>query len=215
MTPGFVANRNFFLTCFKRHSPICFRPMIPKGTSGQLLSVNKFKPGEERIPRSISRFEPVDQRAVSGSAGTLAGKTFHGQHAGKGAGAPRFMVLLITFLIGMAGMSAGAAERSKSEWAYAGANGKLVYKTTPAGDRIMDFSHAGYMGGGVALPAVPVRRTLQPSGGDDDSAAIQAVLNEVAAMGLTNGFRGAILLGPGTFSCSNTITIPASGVVLR
>ncbi|HEU0040139.1 MAG TPA: hypothetical protein VFR76_12790, partial [Verrucomicrobiae bacterium] len=79
----------------------------------------------------------------------------------------------------------------------------------------MDFSHAGYMGGGVALPAVPVRRTLQPSGGDDDSAAIQAVLDEVAAMGLTNGFRGAILLGPGTFSCSNTIMIPASGVVLR
>ena len=54
----------------------------------------------------------------------------------------------------------------------------------------MDFSHAGYMGGGVALPVVAVRRTLKPSGGDDDSAAIQAVINEVAATGLTNGFRG-------------------------
>jgi hypothetical protein len=115
----------------------------------------------------------------------------------------------------MAWMSVAAAERGKSEWVYAGPNGKLVYKTTPAGDRIMDFSHAGYMGGGVALPAVPVKRTLQPSGSDDDSAAIQAAINEVAAMGLTNGFRGAVLLGPGTFSCSNTITIPASGVVLR
>ena len=64
------------------------------------------------------------------------------------------------------------------------------YKTTPAGDRIMDFSHAGYMGGGVALPVVAVRRTLKPSGGDDDSAAIQAVINEVAATALANGFRG-------------------------
>ena len=123
--------------------------------------------------------------------------------------------MLIISAIGIATISTVAAERGKSEWVYAGPNGKLVYKTTPAGDRIMDFSHAGYMGGGVALPEVPVKRTLQPSGGDDDSAAIQAVINEVAAMGLTNGFRGAVLLGPGTFSCSNTITIPASGVVLR
>ena len=37
----------------------------------------------------------------------------------------------------------------------------------------------------------------------------------VAAMKLENGFRGAVLLGPGTFPCSGTLTIPASGVVLR
>jgi hypothetical protein len=39
------------------------------------------------------------------------------------------------------------SEGAGSEWVYAGPSGKLVYKTTPAGDRIMDFSHAGYMGG--------------------------------------------------------------------
>jgi hypothetical protein len=78
----------------------------------------------------------------------------------------------------------------------------------------MDFSYAGYMGGGVALPAVPVRRTIQPSG-TDDTAAIQSALDEVAGMKLENGFRGAVLLGPGTFTCSNTISISASGVVLR
>ncbi len=42
-----------------------------------------------------------------------------------------------------------AAERATSEWVYPGPDRKLVYKTTPTGDRIMDFSHAGYMGGGV------------------------------------------------------------------
>jgi hypothetical protein len=79
----------------------------------------------------------------------------------------------------------------------------------------MDFSSAGYMGGGVALPAVPAKRTVQPSRKGDDTALIQAAINEVAAMPLEGNFRGAVLLAPGTFSCSNTIYIPASGVVLR
>jgi hypothetical protein len=103
----------------------------------------------------------------------------------------------------------------KSEWVYPGKDGKLIYKTTPAGDRIMDFSHAGYMGGGVALPAVPVKYTVKPSGSNDDTEAIQAAINAVSAMPLQNGFRGAVLLLPGKFTCSATLTIAASGVVLR
>ena len=86
---------------------------------------------------------------------------------------------------------------------------------TPRGDRIMDFSHAGYMGGGVALPTVPVKRTVQSSGDADATTAIQSAIDEVAAMPLVNGFRGAVLLGPGTFACSNTIRIASSGIVLR
>jgi hypothetical protein len=104
-----------------------------------------------------------------------------------------------------------------SQWVHPGPDGKLVYKTTERGDRIMDFSYAGYMGGGVALPSVPTKRTVQPSGDatKDDAAAIQAALDEVAALPLENGFRGAVLLAPGTFNCAQTITIRASGVVLR
>jgi hypothetical protein len=108
-----------------------------------------------------------------------------------------------------------AGETARSEWVSTSADGKLVYKATAAGDRIMDFSSAGYAGGGVALPAVPVRRTVSPSGTADDTAVIQAALNEVSALPLDHGFRGAVLLAPGTFPCSNTLTITASGVVLR
>src|ERR1051325_1949499 len=72
-----------------------------------------------------------------------------------------------------------AAAPAKSEWVYPGSNGKLTYKTTPAGDRIMDFSSAGYMGGGIALPTVPVKRTVKPSGTGDDTAMIQSAINEV------------------------------------
>ena len=112
-------------------------------------------------------------------------------------------------------LSSESAELVRSAWVDIGPDDKLTYKTTPAGDRIMDFSHAGYMGGGVALPDVPVKRTLQPSGTNDETVVIQRALDEVTALKLENGFRGAVLLGPGVFPCSGTITISASGVVLR
>ena len=102
-----------------------------------------------------------------------------------------------------------------SSWVRLGPDGRLAYRTTPAGDRIMDFSSAGYAGGGVALPDVPVRRTVNPSGSGDDTAAIQAAIDAVAALPLVDGFRGAILLGPGKFTCAGSLTIAASGLVLR
>ena len=110
---------------------------------------------------------------------------------------------------------AAAADRPTSAWVHPGDDGKLVYRTTETGDRIMDFSHAGYMGGGVALPDVPVKKTIKPTGGDDDAAAIQAAIDEVAALPLEGGFRGAVLLEPGIYRCGGTINITASGVVLR
>jgi hypothetical protein len=114
-----------------------------------------------------------------------------------------------------AALGAPDSDRGTSEWVHANSDGKLVYKTTAAGDRITDFSYAGYMGGGVVIPDVPVIRTVRPTGGADDSDAIQAVIDEVAGMPPRNDFRGAVLLAPGAFPCSKTITISASGIVLR
>jgi hypothetical protein len=109
----------------------------------------------------------------------------------------------------------GCSEGAQSEWVRVGPDGKLVYQRTPAGDRIMDFSSAGYMGGGVALPTVPVRRTVGPSGAPDDTAAIQAAIDAVSAMDPEDGFRGAVLLEPGSYTCSGTISVTTDGVVLR
>ncbi len=78
----------------------------------------------------------------------------------------------------------------------------------------MDFSFAGYMGGGAKLPAVPVKATVGPSGADD-TAAIQEAINTVAKLELVDGFRGAVLLKPGNFKCQAGLRINTSGVVLR
>lgn len=111
-----------------------------------------------------------------------------------------------------------AAFAASSQWAYFGSNGQLAYKTWNGGNKIMDFSWAGYKGGGVALPTpdqIPVKKTVSPSGGDD-TTNIQNAINAVAAMTPdANGFRGAVLLTAGTFKVGSVINLNASGVVLR
>jgi hypothetical protein len=103
----------------------------------------------------------------------------------------------------------------RSTWAFFGADDKLSYRAIDSrGDKIIDFSHAGYGGGGVRLPAVPVAETLGPSGGDD-TAAIRTALTRVSALPLVNGFRGAVRLGPGTWRVTGPLEINQSGVVLR
>ncbi|MGB2866850.1 MAG: T9SS type A sorting domain-containing protein [Bacteroidota bacterium] len=94
-------------------------------------------------------------------------------------------------------------------------NGKLVYSADAGGNRIPDFSYAGFKNGGAALPTVPVVKSISPVAGDN-TAQIQQAINEVAAMPLdANGIRGAILLSEGIYPVAGTIRINASGIVLR
>lgn len=103
----------------------------------------------------------------------------------------------------------------RSQWVFYDARGRLQYRALDdRGDRIMDYSYAGYLGGGVALPVVPAVHTVAPSGGDD-TAAIQAALDAAANRPLAGGFRGAVVLAPGVFHASAPLHIGASGVVLR
>jgi hypothetical protein len=99
-----------------------------------------------------------------------------------------------------------------------GSDGRLVYKAiNERGDRIIDFSSVGYMGGGVRIPDVPVRLVLKPGGrGTDDGARIQAAIDSIASLPIDgSGFRGAIFLKRGRYVCSRVLTIAANGIVLR
>src|SRR5436305_1977004 len=122
----------------------------------------------------------------------------------------RAVFSLVLFVL-FARRSAG----QQSQWVHLDESGKLVYQALKSGDRIMDFSSAGYMGGGVALPVVPVVKTVGPGGGDDDSALIQAAIDDLAKFELRGEFRGAVLLKAGTYNCKSTLAIRGSGVVLR
>jgi hypothetical protein len=122
-------------------------------------------------------------------------------------------LLLLVFLCAVA-----LSGQGKSKWVYQGDvyhGQRLEYGTDALGNRIMDFSHAGYKGGGVGLPTVRVSRRLRPAPGDN-TLPIQAALDAVAALPLArDGFRGAVVLAPGTYEVGGTLKLAASGVVLR
>lgn len=110
--------------------------------------------------------------------------------------------------------TAGAADPSR-RFVYPGPDGRLVYDVHGRGNRIPDFSHCGYRGGGVALPEVPVQATLAATPGDN-TARIQATLDHVAGLAPDKeGFRGAVLLLAGRYEVAGSLRLTKSGVVLR
>ena len=126
-----------------------------------------------------------------------------------------FSVNLLPFFVSQViAQTASKSTLTKSEWVYINPQGKLTYKTLEGGDKIMDFSYAGYMSGGVSIPSPAVKITLNPTSGDN-TEIIQNAIEQVSAMKMANGFRGAVLLNPGTYNCERPLTINSSGVVLR
>lgn len=92
-----------------------------------------------------------------------------------------------------------------SEWVFGGPDHRLHYRTDPRGNSIMDFSSAGYRGGGVKLPSVVAAQRLTPVAGDN-TARIQAALDHAT---------GAVVLAAGEYEIAGTLSITRSGVVLR
>ena len=123
------------------------------------------------------------------------------------------------WLAGFVGLAAASAMAANfSAWVYPGASGRLLSQPDPLGNRILDFSSVGYAAGLAPLPgtnAVPNKVVVTPLAGDN-TTNIQNAINLVSALPLdASGFRGAVLLSAGLYKCSNTLTIAASGVVLR
>ncbi|MGB8491686.1 MAG: hypothetical protein WCE64_11575 [Bacteroidales bacterium] len=98
---------------------------------------------------------------------------------------------------------------------YPGTDGKLVYIADGLGNKIPDFSNAGYKGGGVPIPYVAVKKVVWPVPGDN-SVTIQAAIDSVSSLPPdVAGFRGAVLLKMGTYGLEKPLYMKASGVVLR
>lgn len=115
------------------------------------------------------------------------------------------------------GSGSSISDRDQSKLVYMGGDKKLKYAPyTDKGDVIPDFSHCGYMGGGVALPDVKVVGVVSGTNGKDDTEVIQGKIDSVAKlMPDENGFRGAILIKKGLYKISSPLIIKAGGIVLR
>ncbi|WP_442795454.1 DUF6298 domain-containing protein [Pelobium manganitolerans] len=93
--------------------------------------------------------------------------------------------------------------------------GKLKYVADAQGNRIPDFSYAGYQAGNAEIPNVDIKITVAPKAGDA-TVRIQQAIDYVAKQPLDkNGFRGAVLLQEGNFEVWSQLKMRVSGVVLR
>ena len=123
------------------------------------------------------------------------------------AGANRAGVLAIAGFVALAvttGLSFGTRSAQRASAA-----------TDDGAAATLDFSYAGYGGGGVQPPSIRAVLRVRPTGGDD-TALLQAALDRVASSReAADGFRGAVLLTPGRFRVAGQLRMRAGGVVLR
>ncbi|MDR1585778.1 MAG: hypothetical protein LBS07_06390 [Prevotellaceae bacterium] len=121
-------------------------------------------------------------------------------------------LLILTFYVVCA---AGVFSQWQSELVKQNAGGVLTCYADADGYIIPDFSHAGYMGGGIAIPDFPVVKTINPISGDN-TAHIQNAIDEVGKRQKdANGFRGALLLNAGKYDVKGTLNVKYDGVVIR
>ena len=128
----------------------------------------------------------------------------------------RFSTACLLTAVTLTGGTAPAWAQT-TQWVERGDTGRLIYTPDAEGDRILDFSNAGYKGqGATAIPNnIANVITLSPIGGDD-TTQIQNAINSIAAMPIgADGYRGAVLLQAGTYDINTQLLINASGIVLR
>ncbi|WP_316829900.1 DUF6298 domain-containing protein [Pedobacter aquatilis] len=93
--------------------------------------------------------------------------------------------------------------------------GKMAYTPDELGNRIPDFSYAGYMAGDQAIPDAAIK-VIVPVSKSDATLRIQSAINYIAKLPVgKDGLRGAVLLEKGTYEVSGTLKLSASGIVLR
>jgi hypothetical protein len=136
----------------------------------------------------------------------------HRSRAGLAAALAAFVVLGATVVYGHVALAAAP----EGGW-LSFRHGHLVYGHDDQGNRIPDFSYAGYRNSEAPIPHVPARaRVSPPADGGDATALIQGAIDSVSALPIDrHGFRGAVVLERGTYPIGTSLHIQASGVVLR
>lgn len=96
-----------------------------------------------------------------------------------------------------------------------GKTGHVICVSDSLGNKIPDFSFAGYQASTEAIPTVEAK-IFVPNQEADATQTIQAAIDYVSSLKLnSSGFRGAVLLDKGVFKVAGTLYIKQSGVVLR
>jgi len=124
-------------------------------------------------------------------------------------------ILVIAFLISHASFGQKTKPVEPPKPIYKGKDDKMAYTADAQGNRIPDFSYAGYMAGEKAIPTATVKIVVPVIQGDA-TPYIQRAIDMVSAMQPgKDGLRGAVLLEKGNYQVAGTLKITASGVIIR
>ncbi len=124
-------------------------------------------------------------------------------------------ILVIAFLMSHASFGQKTKPVEPPKPIFKGKDGKMAYTADAQGNRIPDFSYAGYMAGEKAIPTATVKIVV-PLVEGDATPYIQRAIDMVSAMQPSkDGLRGAVLLEKGTYQVSGTLKIATSGVIIR
>lgn len=93
--------------------------------------------------------------------------------------------------------------------------GKILYQQDSLGNRVLDFSHCGYMQSEEGIPDIP-NTIFVPCVEGDATGMIRRAIRYVEQLPVNEaGFRGAVLLDKGIYRLSGSLFISKPGVVLR
>lgn len=96
-----------------------------------------------------------------------------------------------------------------------GEDGKLHYTADSLGNRIVDFSYAGYMAGKKEIPNADIK-VIVPAKAGDATLRIQSAIDYVGSLPADkDGIRGAVLLEKGKHTILGSLFIKKSGIVIR
>ncbi|MBN1925095.1 MAG: hypothetical protein JW798_04600, partial [Prolixibacteraceae bacterium] len=128
---------------------------------------------------------------------------------------PALAILLFAIFLLPVILFAAPKQKNTPPPVQLGADGKLIYHADSLGNRIPDFSYCGYQLSEIPVPNVEVKIVV-PLVEGDATGEIQKALDYLVSLPLNeNGFRGAVLLEPGTYNVSGRFKIEASGIVIR
>jgi len=94
-------------------------------------------------------------------------------------------------------------------------DGSVVYQPDQQGNRMPDFSYAGYRASEVPIPTV-LAKVVVGDPVEDNTRAIQDAIDQVSRLEAnSDGFRGAVLIPPESYRLRGSLRLSVSGVVLR
>lgn len=119
------------------------------------------------------------------------------------------------FLFGVFSVSHSFSASYKKPGIYYTDSTRWVYTYDDQGNRILDFSYCGYKASEIKIPIVPAKVTVTADNGDA-TGKIQKAIDYISSLKPdSSGFKGAVLLGKGTFKLNGRLFIRSSGIVLR